>query len=70
MAEIPFEARLQACGLRLPAAEVAELEALVRDMDAAAATVRAVERGYWEEPLSRFPAEEPASSLSGGDRLL
>jgi hypothetical protein len=61
MTEIPFEARVKATGLRPKVEDMAKLEALVKDMDRAAALVR-VPRPYAEEPLSAFhlkPAWQP-----------
>jgi hypothetical protein len=45
---------MAARGLRLPAAEVPKLEDLVKDLERAAASVRAVERPYTEEPSNVF----------------
>ena len=54
MTEIPFADRMAAAGLTLPPAEAARLEALVKDLDSAAAAMRAVERSYAEEPSNVF----------------
>jgi len=53
MTEISFEARARAAGLRPKPADLADLEALVRDLDRAAALLRGP-RSYAEEPLSAF----------------
>jgi hypothetical protein len=45
-----FEARMAALGLKLPAAEIPKLEAIVKDLERASAFVRSVERSYLEEP--------------------
>ncbi len=54
MSDTNFEARMAAMGLRLPPAEVPKLEGLVQDLERAAAAIRAVERGYAEEPINVF----------------
>lgn len=54
MTEMRFEDRMATCGLRLPADEVPKLEGLVADLDRAAAAIRAVQRGYAEEPSNVF----------------
>jgi hypothetical protein len=54
MTETPFEARMAAHGLKLSPAETAKLEELVKDLDRAAAAIRAVERSYLEEPSNVF----------------
>jgi hypothetical protein len=48
-----FEDRVKATGLSPTAEDMQKLEALVRDMDRAAALVRGA-RSYAEEPLSAF----------------
>ena len=53
MSEIKFEARVKASGLRLKPDDMPMLEALVKDLDRAAATLRG-ERSYAEEPLNAF----------------
>lgn len=53
MTEISFEARVKATGLRPTPEDMLKLEALVNDMDRAAALVRGP-RSYAEEPLSAF----------------
>lgn len=53
MTEISFEARVKSTGLRLQPEDMAKLEALVKDMDRAAALTRGP-RSYQEEPLSAF----------------
>jgi hypothetical protein len=50
MADISFEARVKAMGLRVQPDGLSMLQAIVEDMDRAAAVVRA-ERPYSEEPL-------------------
>jgi hypothetical protein len=59
MSEISFEARVKAAGLRPKPSDLPDLEALVKDLDRAAALLRRP-RSYAEEPLSTFrlkPAE-------------
>ncbi len=51
MVETPFEMRMLIAGLKLSAEEVPKLQALVRDLDAAAAALRGA-RPYGEEPAS------------------
>jgi hypothetical protein len=53
MTEISFEARVRAVGLHPRPSDMPELEALVRDLDRAAARMREP-RSYAEEPLSTF----------------
>ncbi len=53
MDEITFAARVRAAGLTPKAEDMAMLEALVKDLDRAAALVRGP-RPYAEEPLSAF----------------
>ncbi len=53
MIEIPFEARVKAAGLNPKPEDLAKLQALVIDLDRAAALVRG-HRSYAEEPLSAF----------------
>ncbi|HYZ24943.1 MAG TPA: hypothetical protein VE690_22600 [Rhodopila sp.] len=53
MTESPFESRLRAAGLRPWPEDVPKLEALVKDLDRAAATLRGP-RDYALEPLSAF----------------
>jgi hypothetical protein len=53
MSEISFEARVKATGLRPKASDLPGLEALVKDLDRAAAILRGP-RSYAEEPLSTF----------------
>lgn len=53
MTEISFEVRVKATGLHPRPEDIAKLEALVKDMDRAAAQVRGP-RAYAEEPLSAF----------------
>ena len=53
MTEISFEARVKATGLKPKPEDMAKLQALVMDMDRAAALVRGP-RPYAEEPLSAF----------------
>ena len=53
MSDISFEARVKAVGLRVSAEELPKLQALVRDLDRAAQTMRG-QRPYAEEPLSGF----------------
>jgi hypothetical protein len=52
-ADTAFEPRAWAAGLRVGADDMPKLEALVKDMDRAAATLRGP-RDYGEEPLSAF----------------
>lgn len=62
MPDPSFEARMALYDLRLPAAEMAKLADLVADLDRAAAAIRAVARGYAEEPSNVFrlaPARAP-----------
>ncbi len=71
MTEISFDARVKATGLRPKPDDMPKLEALVRDMDRAAALVRGP-RPYTEEPLSAFrlkPASLCASESSESQRL-
>lgn len=58
MSEITFEARVKATGLTPKPEDMPKLEALVRDMDRAAALVRGP-RSYAEEPLSAFRLPKP-----------
>ncbi len=53
MTDIPFEARVQAAGLSPKPDDMAKLQAMVIDMDRAAALVRGP-RPYAKEPLSAF----------------
>ena len=53
MSDIPFAQRVEAAGLKLPAEDLPKLDALVRDLDQAAALVRGP-RPYAEEPASAF----------------
>lgn len=53
MTEMTFEARVKAAGLNPKPEDMPKLEALVKDMDRAAALVRGP-RPYAEEPLSAF----------------
>ena len=53
MENTTFEARLTQAGLRPGEADLPALQALVADLDRAAAAIRAP-RPYWEEPLSAF----------------
>jgi hypothetical protein len=48
-----FEDRLAALGLKVPAAELAKLQAMVAEIDEAAQVVR-IHRPYAEEPQSAF----------------
>nr|WP_294520303.1 hypothetical protein [uncultured Rhodopila sp.] len=57
MNEISFEARVKATGLRPKADDLADLEALVRDLDRAAAQLRGP-RSYAEEPLCAFKLQQ------------
>jgi hypothetical protein len=58
MDEIAFAARLTATGLHPTAEDLPKLEALVKDLDRAAALVRGP-RPYAEEPLSAFRLPKP-----------
>jgi hypothetical protein len=53
MTEISFDARVRVTGLRLNPEDMLKLEALVKDLDRAAALFRGP-RSYTEEPLSAF----------------
>ncbi len=53
MTENKFEARVKATGLRPRPDDLATLEALVKDLDRAAALLRGP-RSYAEEPLNAF----------------
>ncbi len=53
MSEIKFEARVKATGLRPKPDDLPMLEALVRDLDRAAAMLRGP-RPFAEEPLIAF----------------
>jgi hypothetical protein len=53
MSEISFEARAKAVGLRLRPDDLPDLEALVKDLDRAAAMMRGP-RCYTQEPLNTF----------------
>jgi hypothetical protein len=53
MTEIKFEARVKAVGLRLKPDDLPMLEALVKDLDRAAAMLRGP-RSYAQEPLNAF----------------
>ena len=53
MTEISFEARVRAVGLHPMPDDMPRLEALVKDLDRAAAAMRGP-RPYAEEPLSSF----------------
>jgi hypothetical protein len=60
MTNSKFESRVKASGLRPQAADMPMLEALVNDLDRAAATLRGP-RPYAQEPLNTFrlsPAQE------------
>jgi hypothetical protein len=48
-----FEDRLTALGLKVPAAELQKLRAMVAEIDQAAQVVR-IQRPYAEEPQSAF----------------
>jgi hypothetical protein len=66
MSEPDFAARMAAHGLRLPDAEVPKLEAVVADLERAAAAIRAVQRSYAEEPVNVFRlAPAPATPAAG-----
>ena len=54
MTKTEFSARLKEHGLKIPEAEIANLQAFVEDLDRAAAFVRSVERSYAEEPSNVF----------------
>jgi hypothetical protein len=58
MTEMDFADRLAATGLRPTEADIPKLEALVKDMDRAAALVRGP-RPYSDEPLSVFRLPRP-----------
>lgn len=45
-----FKESLTALGLSMPEAELPGLEAMMADLERAAAIVRKTERAYWEEP--------------------
>jgi hypothetical protein len=53
MTDIKFESRIKATGLRPKPDDVLMLEAMVKDLDRAAATLRGP-RSYAEEPLNAF----------------
>ena len=53
MAELSFADRLAATGLPVPDTDVPKLQALVADMDRAAALLRGP-RPYADEPLNAF----------------
>ncbi|WP_428531488.1 hypothetical protein [Rhodopila sp.] len=53
MSDAKFEARVKATGLRPKPDDMPILEALVKDLDRAAATLRGP-RPYGQEPLSAF----------------
>lgn len=53
MTDSKFEARVKATGLRPQSADMPLLEALVKDLDRAAAMLRRP-RSYAEEPLNAF----------------
>jgi hypothetical protein len=53
MTEIKFEARVKAMGLRPKPDDMPLLEAMVKDLDRAAAMLRGP-RSYAEEPLNTF----------------
>jgi hypothetical protein len=57
-----FEDRLKATGLTPTAEDLPKLEALVQDMDRAAALMRAP-RPYAEEPLSTFRLSLPLGEV-------
>lgn len=62
MTETAFESRVRAAGLRALPGDLPKLEALARDLDRAALTLRGP-RPYAEEPLSAFrlrPADRQA----------
>ncbi len=61
MNEISFEARVKAAGLRPKPGDMADLEALVTDLDRAALHMRGP-RSYAEEPLCAFRLERAAAS--------
>jgi len=64
MTEMNFSDRLAATGLRPSEADIPKLEALVKDMDRAAALVRGP-RPYSEEPLSAFRLPVPIGIPTG-----
>ncbi|WP_428491770.1 hypothetical protein [Rhodopila sp.] len=53
MSDAKFEARMKATGLRPKPEDLPMLEALVKDLDRAAAALRGL-RPYAQEPLSAF----------------
>jgi hypothetical protein len=53
MTNTKFEARVKALGLRPPPGDMPMLEALVKDLDRAAATLRGP-RPFGQEPLNAF----------------
>ncbi len=57
MSDISFDARVKATGLRPKPEDIPKLEALVKDMDRAAALTRGP-RPYAEEPLSAFRLQQ------------
>lgn len=59
MTEKAFQARVKAAGLHLGTEDMEKLEALVKDMDRAAALLRGP-RPYAEEPLSAFRLQRHA----------
>jgi hypothetical protein len=62
MTEITFEARVRAIGLRPDPDDMPMLEALVNDLDRAAASLRGP-RPYTEEPLSSFRPQAGATMI-------
>ncbi|HQT76690.1 MAG TPA: hypothetical protein PLD10_06520 [Rhodopila sp.] len=61
MAETSFESRARAAGLRSFPNDTAKLEALVKDLDRAAASLRGP-RHYAQEPTTVFRLQPAATS--------
>ncbi len=66
MSDMTFAARLAALGLNLADAEKPPVAELVAEMDRAAAVVRAMDRGYFDEPSNVFRLAPATPGTSGG----
>jgi len=65
MADISFEARVTATGLRLAPEDLPKLQSLVNDIDRAAQSLRSL-RPYAEEPLSAFRLKPTQATAGSG----
>lgn len=60
MSKPTFVERMAELGLNFPPEEIPAFEAFVGDLELSAATVRAIDRSYAEEPSSVFTAAPAA----------